>query len=122
MVETQIIEKKETKQTQEKIKDVKEEQKEVHFCKDCIGYDKSTEREFHRKVGKKDEKGNRSEIVEVRAVCRTPKADSFKHLVMANYSKRQCPCWEKGTYLKPIETAKQPSKKTKADKTKASKQ
>jgi len=80
--------------------EVKEAKKEVElrFCKDCKFYDKSTERDFHRKVGKTDEKGERTEIVELRAICRNKKAKSFGHLVMAEYSKRQCPVWKKGTY------------------------
>jgi len=83
---------------QEKSKKRKEGKKaEARFCKDCKFYDKSTEREFHRKVGKKDEHGKRAEIVEVRAICRNPKASSFGHLVMAEYSKRQCPVWEKAS-------------------------
>lgn len=84
---------------QEKSKKIKEGKKtEARFCKDCRFYDKSTERDFHRKVGKKDEHDKRTEIVEVRAICRNSKASSFGHLVMAEYSKRQCPVWEKGVY------------------------
>jgi hypothetical protein len=84
---------------QEKSKKVKEGKKaKVRFCKDCRFYDKSTERDFRRKVGKKDEHGKNVEIVEVRAVCRNTKASSFGHLVMAEYSKRQCSVWEKGLY------------------------
>ena len=71
-----------------------------HFCQECRWYDKGSEREFHRRVGKKDEAGNRGEIVELRAICRNFNASSFKHLVMARYSKRQCEVWEKGTYTR----------------------
>ena len=85
---------------QEKSKKVKEGKKiEARFCKDCRFYDKSTERDFHRKVGPKNNKGERTEIVEVRATCRNAKASSFGHLVMAEYSKRQCPVWERGVYV-----------------------
>jgi hypothetical protein len=108
MVEKEDTAINEKSSSTEKVGKKKEEKKEVHFCKDCKGYDKSTQREFHRKVEKKDEKGNRTEIVEVRAICRNPKADSYKHLVMAEYAKRQCPCWEKGEYI----TAKLDEKKT----------
>ena len=91
-------EKKQKASSQGKVEVKKEEKKEVHFCKDCKWYDKSTEREFHRKVGPKNEKGERTEIIEIRAVCRNEKADSHNHLVMAEYAKRQCPVWEKGKY------------------------
>ena len=97
---------------QEKSKKVKEGKKiEARFCKDCKFYDKSAERDFHRKVGKKNEHGKRAEIVEVRAICRNPKASSFGHLVMAEYSKRQCPAWEKGVYKAQKSTeSKEPKK------------
>jgi hypothetical protein len=72
-----------------------------NFCKDCRWYDKSSEREFHRKVGKKDESGKRTEIVELRAVCKNPEALSYRHLVMAQYSKRQCRAWEQGASNSP---------------------
>jgi len=94
VVEKKDAVKKEKSSSHEKVDNTTEEKKEFHFCKDCKGYDKSTQREFHRRVGKKDDKGNRTEIVEIRAICRNPKADSFKHLVIAEYSRRQCPVWE----------------------------
>jgi len=85
---------------QEKSKRSKEGKKtEARFCKDCRFYDKSKEREFHRKVGSKNDKGERSEIIETRAVCENSKASSYHHLVMAEYSKRQCPVWERGVYV-----------------------
>jgi hypothetical protein len=90
----------------------KEEQKELHFCKDCKGYDKSTEREFRRKVGPKNDKGERTEIVEIRAVCMNPKASSYRHLVMSEYAKRQCPVWEKGVYEQPAKPEEKPTKET----------
>jgi hypothetical protein len=110
-------------------KKVEEEKVESHFCKDCKSYDKSTEREFHRLVGKRDEQGNRGEIIEIRAVCMNPKSTSCHHLVMAEYSKRQCPVWEQGVYEQPAkpvepektkeEPKKEPSKKrSKKDKAK----
>lgn len=80
--------------------------KDVHFCKDCKWYDKSTQRDFHRKVGKKNEKGKRTEIVEIRAVCENPKSSSYHHLVMAEYAKRQCLVWAKGVYEKPVQEKK----------------
>jgi hypothetical protein len=72
-----------------------------HFCRECRWYDTSSERKFHRKVGKKDEKGKRSEIVEIRAICVNPKAASYHHLVMVDNRKRQCEVWEKGTCAPP---------------------
>ena len=75
-------------------KKVVEEKKEVHFCKDCRWYDKSSEREFHRRVGPIKE-GKRSEIIEIRAVCRNKNAKAYNHLVLSKYEKRQCPQWKK---------------------------
>jgi hypothetical protein len=68
-----------------------------YFCKECKWYDKSSEREFHRRVGKRDEQGKRTEIFEIRAICLNPKASSHNHLVMAANSERQCQVWEKAT-------------------------
>ena len=84
------------KQTKKKVETAN--RKVQRFCKDCRFYDKSSERKFRRKVGPRNEKGERTEIVEIRAVCRNPKAKSYNRLVMAEYGKRQCPLWEKGVY------------------------
>ena len=89
-----------TKQTGETVVKEKEE-KELHFCKDCKFYDKGSEREFHRKVGPRNDKGERPVIVEIKAICRNEKARAGGHLVMAEYSKRQCPQWEQGVYEAP---------------------
>ena len=70
-------------------------------CNKCQWYDKSTERDFHRKVGPRNKQGERSEIVEVRAVCRNPKAKAFNRLVHATLLRRECPHWEKGAYKSP---------------------
>ena len=78
-------------------------------CNECRWYDKSTERDFHRKVGARNEKGERSEIVEVRAVCRNPKAKAFNRLVHATLLKRECPQWEKGVYTAPEKLEKKKS-------------
>ena len=72
----------------------KEEKKKLHFCKDCKFYDRTTERKFHRD-------GIRKGLVEIRAVCRNPKARSCKHLVKAEYKKRRCSFWEEGKYEPP---------------------
>jgi len=71
-----------------------EEKKEVHFCKVCKFYDWTTEREFHRD-------GIRKGLLEIRAVCRNPQARSYRHLVKAEYKKRQCAFWEEGRYKTP---------------------
>jgi hypothetical protein len=96
----------------EVVEQKKEEEKEQHFCKDCKSYDKSTEREFHRKVGPRNDKGERTEIVETRAVCMNPKASSYRHLVMAEYAKRQCPMWNEGIYEQPAKPEEKPTKET----------
>jgi|GEM_PF-5881982 len=77
----------------------KNEEKQYRFCQNCRFYDHSTEREFRRKVGPKNEKGERTEIVEIRAVCRNPKAKSFGHLVMSENKNRQCSGWEKVKHI-----------------------
>lgn len=100
MVEKEDGEKKEKTSSVEKKSKKKEEKKDLHFCKDCKWYDKSAEREFHRKVGPKNEEGGRTEITEIRAICRNKNANACNHLVMAEYSKRQCPVWESGAYTK----------------------
>ena len=80
--------------------------KEIHFCKDCRFYDQSTQRKFSRKVGTFNEKtGERTELIEIRAVCRNPEAKSYQRLVMAEYSKRQCPVWKQGKYNSPKKTS-----------------
>jgi len=94
---------KETVNTRETEKEkIKEEKKPSRKpCNQCRWYDKSTEREFHRKVGKRNEKGERTEIVEIRAVCRCKKARAYGRLVHATLTKRSCPHWEPGVYVTP---------------------
>ena len=87
----------------------KKGRKEGKTCNKCRWYDKSIERDFHRKVGPQNGKGERSEIVEVRAVCRNPKAKAFNRLVHATLLKRECPHWEKGVYKAPEEPEKKES-------------
>ena len=87
--------------SKEKVEDKKEEKKEkktFRFCKDCLWYDKSSEREFHRRVGPINKEGRRSEIIEIRAICRNKNAKSHNRLVLGKYKKRQCPNWQKGKY------------------------
>lgn len=96
-VKEETVEKTESRP--EKKREKKKEIKEVHFCKDCRSYDWTTEREFHRD-------GIREGLVEIRAVCRNPKSRAYRHLVMAQYSKRQCSVWEKGVYEKPLQEKK----------------
>ena len=120
MVNEKDTEKKEKTSSHNKVESKKKEI-EVHFCKDCKWYDKGSERKFHRKVGPKNEKGERTEIIEIRAICRNKKAKAYNRLVMAEYSRRQCPVWEKGVYSIPVEEQKKSelpkvdSTKTKAD-------
>ena len=120
MVNKKDTEKKEKTSSHKKVESKKKEM-EVRFCKDCKWYDKSSERPFHRNVGPKNDKGERSEIIEIRAICRNKKAKAYNRLVMAENAKRQCPVWERGVYVKPVEEqkeselAKVDSTKTKAD-------
>ena len=80
-------------------------------CGECRFYDWTTEREFHRKVGSEDEKtGERSLIIEPRAVCRGPKARAKGHLVHRDQTKRPCEQWEAGKYEPPKEEEKKPIK------------
>lgn len=66
---------------------MKEETKKI--CRHCEYYDLDTQRNFHRKVGPKNKKGERTEIVEVRAVCRNKNATAHGHLVM-DKSEKDC--------------------------------
>jgi hypothetical protein len=100
MVSKKDTEKEGKTSSRKKIESKKEEMEEVRSCKDCKWYDKSSEREFHRKEGPKNEKGKRTEIIEIRAICRNKNAKAYNHLVMAEYAKRQCPVWQKGTYAR----------------------
>lgn len=85
--------------------------KEGRTCNRCKFYDSETERDFRRKVGPKDESGQRAEIVEVRAVCRNPKANAFNHLVHATQLKRKCEFWKEGVYKKPEKETKKETTK-----------
>ena len=116
MVNKKDTEKKEKTSSHKKVESKKKEI-EVQFCKDCKWYDKGSEREFHRKVGPKNDKGEGSEIMEIRAICRDKNAKAHNRLVMSEYSKHQCPVWEKGVYAKPIEEQKK-SELAKVDSTK----
>jgi len=76
-------------------------------CVKCRFYDWTTERQFHRKVGPVDEKtGERSLIIEPRAVCRGPKARAKGHLIHRDQTKRPCEQWEAGRYEPPKEEEK----------------
>ena len=70
--------------------------KEVHRCDKCKWYDVSTQRDFFRKVGQRDESGQRTTIKEVRAVCRSPTSKAKGHLVKNDSSRL---CFEKGVYV-----------------------
>lgn len=75
-------------------------------CKYCRFYDWTTERQFHRKVGPKNEKGERTLIVEPRAICRGSKATAKGHLVHRDQTKRPCSQFEVGKYKPPKEEEK----------------
>jgi len=76
-------------------------------CGECRFYDWTTKRQFHRKVGPVDEKtGERSLIIEPRAICRGPKARARGHLVHRDQTKRPCEQWEAGKYEPPKEEEK----------------
>ena len=85
------------------------EKKELHRCDECKWYDVSTQRDFFRKVGPRDESGQRTTIKEIRAVCRSPTSTAKGRLVK-NDSDR--PCFEKGKYVPP---EKKPKKAEKND-------
>jgi len=48
----------------------KKENEEKRTHNRCKWYDWSTERDFYRKVGPRNEKGERTKILERRAICR----------------------------------------------------
>ena len=88
--------KKTSSSSQEKKLEEKEEfEKGTHQCDECKWYDVSTQRDFFRKVGPRDESGQRTTIKEIRAICRSPKSKAKGHLVK-NDSDR--PCFERGVY------------------------
>jgi len=98
-----VIEVKGNKKSETVEKTDKREKKEIKEkerkpCNECRYYDHSTERDFHRKVGPRNDKGERTEIIEIRAVCRNPKASAFKHLVHATLTRRECSYWKEGKY------------------------
>lgn len=80
-------------------------------CGECRFYDWTTERQFHRKVGPVDEKtGERTLIIEPRAICRGPQAHAKGHLVHRDQTKRPCEQWEEGRYVKPEQKEEKPTK------------
>jgi len=99
-------------------KDVSEK-KTREPCGKCRFYDWTTERQFNRKVGKVDEKtGERTLIIEPRAICRGPKARAKGHLVHRDQTKRPCEQWEAGKYEPPKkEEKKKPTNETKEPET-----
>jgi len=100
-----------------------EEKKEVRRCNECKWYDVSTQRDFFRKVGPRDESGQRTKIKEIRAVCRSPTSRAKGHLVKSDSDR---PCFEKGKYVPPEkpkkETETKQSKGKKKEKVEGSKQ
>lgn len=63
----------------------------------CKWYDWSTERDFYRKVGPRNEKGERTKILERRAICRCEQAKAFRRLVMGD-KVTSCPRWKEGKH------------------------
>lgn len=92
-----------------------EKKKEVHRCDECKWYDVSAQRDFFRKVGPKDDSGQRTTIKEVRTVCRSPTSKAKGHLVK-NDSDR--PCFEKGKYVPSEKPEKAKGSKKEVKKTK----
>jgi len=95
------------KKTDSDIREKKAEskkKKEVRRCDECKWYDVPTQRDFFRKVGPKDESGQRTTIKEVRAICRSPTSKAKGHLVK-NDSDR--PCFKKGKYVSPEKRKKE---------------
>ena len=101
----------------DKEKDVSEK-KTRKPCGECRFYDWTTERQFHRKVGPVNEEGERTLIIEPRAICRGPKARAKGHLVHRDQTKRPCEQWKSGKYEPPKEEEKEkPTKETKEPET-----
>ena len=87
-------------------------------CGQCRFYDWTRERQFHRRVGKRDEHGKRTLIVEPRSVCISTKARAGGHLVHRDQTKRPCSQFEAGKYEPPKkEEKKKPTKETKEPET-----
>ena len=100
--------KKTENNVQEKKSEI-EEKKEVHRCDECKWYDVSTQRDFFRKVGPRDESGQRTTIKEIRAICRSPKSKAKGHLVKSDSDRS---CFEKGKYAS-LEKPKKETNKAK---------
>ena len=101
---------KRTDSSSQKKKPELKEKKELRRCNKCKWYDVSTQRDFFRRVGKRDESGQRTTIKEIRAVCRSSTSKAKGHLVK-NDSDR--PCFEKGKYMPPEKPKKDQKNKEK---------
>ena len=64
--------------------------KKEHRCDECEFYDIGSQRDFFRKIGKRNEKGERTTIKEIRAKCVNPKATAYRHLVKADSINKPC--------------------------------
>jgi hypothetical protein len=95
-----------------KEKVVKKEAKVEGTCGECRWLDPSSRRDFFRKVGKKDESGQRTTIKEVRGKCTAPKehCKAGGHLVDVT-SKRSC--FEAGVFVAPVKEEPKKEKKSK---------
>lgn len=97
--------------TKEKSKSKSEKIEEKRkSCGECKYYDWTRERQFHRRVGKRDEHGKRSLIIEPRGVCISTKARAGGHLIHRDQTKRPCEQWEEGRYVKPEQKEEKPTK------------
>lgn len=97
----ETVEKTEKKREKNEIKEEKRKP-----CNECVAYDWTSEREFHRD-------GIREGLVEIRGVCKNPKAPAYRHLVHATLTRRQCSYWEKGKYKPPRKETKKESEEEK---------
>ena len=64
--------------------------KKDNRCDECRFYDIGTQRDFFRKIGKRNEKGERTKIKEIRAKCVNPKSTAYRHLVKADSINKPC--------------------------------
>lgn len=67
-----------------------EAKKKEHRCDECRFYDIGTQRDFYRRIGPRNEKGERTKIKEIRAKCTNEKSTAFNHLVKADSINKPC--------------------------------
>lgn len=64
--------------------------KKENRCDECEFYDIGSQRDFFRRIGKRNKKGERTKIKEVRAKCVNEKSTAYQHLVKSDSTNKPC--------------------------------